>query len=218
VSIVPARRRDRGNQALRRATAVGAKENLVIVAGPSGAGKSTLMEMLGKGELSPTIESALPGGARNWPQFGHRRSQTPDRDTEIVLHYTIVYPRLMGFSFDQDPVLSPLQIARKATILTLRADSHVVRQRYAARRIERTKAHGPLRMAIRRLRRQLRRSSAKPDLAGLYSDPEWLRGVYDEWDEFLLAQSKLRELVLIDVAPVHGPSLRPDFRLIRPNP
>jgi hypothetical protein len=187
------------------------EKTILVVAGASGSGKTTFMEMLSAGKLEE-LESVLPSGARHWPQFGHRRSQEPDRAHSFVLHYTIVYPRLMGFELAMDPCLAPLERAEKAVVVTIHADSAVVRDRYVARRAERAKARGALRTIIKRVRRRLQEPSPRADLASLYADPEWVGACYREWDEYLLGQARLRDLVMIDVGSLDTESF-PKFEI-----
>jgi hypothetical protein len=190
--------------------------SLLLVAGPSGSGKSTFMEMLKRGELQPSLEDALPRGSRDWPQFGNKRKHAPTRNTAIVLHYTIIYPRLTGSTFEDDPVLAPLRLARKGTVLTIRADPLRVARQYQARIAKRDGSRGHLRKAVRSLRRRLL-GKGELDPRPFYSEPGWLAACIAEWDDFLRAQSSLRELTLLDVIPVAGPQGSPDFQLAHPH-
>lgn len=196
------------------APAAGGEPSLLLVAGPSGSGKSTFMEMLRRGELEPSVEAALPSGARDWPQFGGRRKELPTRSDEIVLHYTIIYPRLIGSRFEDDPVLRPFRLAPAATILTIRADPELVLRQFESRKGERARIRGQARTAFRSLRRRI--AGAKtPDISSLYRQPGWIEGCYAEWDAFLSAEAASRALTLIDIAPVEAASCAPGFALVR---
>ena len=179
---------------------------LLVVAGPSGTGKTTFMRMLQAGELDPAVEAALPGGAREWPQFGHNRRDVPTTSGPFVLHYSTTYAPRRRSGFEADSVLAPIRDADRVVVVTIHAGANRILEQLQGRQVERPKDVS-FRAQLRRFRRFCRELIGKNrDLIPRYREPGWVEKTYADWDSYLAreAAKRPRDFTIIYVELMDG--------------
>ena len=216
--------------------------HMIVVAGPYGAGKSTLARRIVEGRLPAELSAHVPRRAAGWAQTSGRKVFSPGDGRAsaaeapgLILHYNILRPPIHDFSsYADDPVLEAIDVAARATILTIRPDLPQLIGQFVDRSLV-EQAHSSWAARLRRGLlsrlpdgRWVGEAAVVPEppnarrLVGryrrvyrLYQKPGWLDGRYGAWRDFLAAESAAgRDMAVIWLEPVVDDAGEPSFRII----
>ncbi len=103
-------------------------EHLLVVAAPSGAGKTTFVNQLISRGSAADITAHLPAGAEHWMRVKHGQHKqwlptvttAPEDLSGVILEYDLT-SRRAAVSYQTDPALRLLRMARRITVVNLKA-------------------------------------------------------------------------------------------------